>query len=150
MQGYSTEPAGRQAIGILNIVFGILGVLGWGLATLGAMAAMFVGGAVGAAGRETGPLGALIGGLGFIALVIFVAHAALSGLLIAGGASILNMRPNGRRLSLIYAWITTILHAIGLVMSGFHSLLPSLGGLVYPIILLVLLNQPDWKAAFPE
>jgi hypothetical protein len=151
MQNYgATEPAGRQAIGILNIVFGVLGVLGWGLLSLVTIVMVGLGGAVGIGSQGLGPLAAIIGGFGLVALVYLLGHAILSGMLISGGIGILNMRRDGRRKTLTYAWITVILHLIGLVFSAFHTTPAALRGAVNPVVLLVVLNQPDCKAAFPD
>lgn len=149
MQNYgASEPAGKQAIGILNIVFGIGGLLWWGFLSLAAIAALALGGAIGFGGLA--PLGAVIGVFGVLMLVYVLGHAILSGMLISGGTGILNGRADGRRKSLTYAWISVILHGIWLVLSGFHTTPMALAGAVYPVVLLVLLNQPDWKAAFPD
>jgi hypothetical protein len=150
MESYGSEPAGKQAIGIINIVWGALGALGWCAMGVGALFVGGIGGAIAASGADGGgAVGGLIGGLALFAGLIFLANAALHGLLIAGGISILQNKPNGRRLSLTYAWIAAVLAVAGVLLSGFHATVPGIIGLIYPVVLLVLLNQPDWKAAFP-
>lgn len=150
MNNYGGEPTGKQAIGIINIIWGILGVLGWCFLGLGAVFVGGVGGIIAASGAEGGAVvGGAMGVLGLIMGIVFLANAALHGMLVAGGISILQNKPNGRRLSLTFAWIATVLSVVGILLSGFSMSLPGIVGLVYPIVLLVLLNQPDWKAAFP-
>jgi hypothetical protein len=110
--------------------------------------AILAGGAI-ASTHEGGPVGALIGVVGLVMVAIFIGNVVFSGLLIAGGISILGMKANGRRLTLTYAWIASTLHVLGILVSGFTFTVPALVALAYPIVLIVLLNQPDWKAAFP-
>ena len=103
---------------------------------------------MGTSGGEGAAAGGLVAGAGIILAILSLAGMATSILLIAGGVGILKMAPWGRTLSLLFAWITIALNVVQLLVSGFSTVLCNLLGVVYPIVLLVLLNQPDWKSAF--
>lgn len=153
MQDYggAQEPAGRQVIGILNIVWGALN------AALAALfifvsAAVLAGGAVLGASNSEGaaPLGGLVAAGGLIGIIFFGAYLVLSVMLIAGGSGILKMQPKGYTTTMLVAWISLALNIAQLIMTGFGSGMCNFIGMVYPVVLLILLNQPDWKRAFGQ
>jgi hypothetical protein len=90
----------------------------------------------------------LIAAGGVMLMVFSLISLAISVLLIAGGVGILKMASWGRTVSLVYAGIAVLTNVAQLVMTGFHSILCNVIGLIYPIVLLVMLNQEDWKSAF--
>jgi len=143
---YRVPPSGAQAIGILNILFGFLGSLPWLFVLLGGSLLGLFGGAV--AGSGGGPAGALLGVFGGMVVVGALLGMALHLMLLASGIGILQLAPWGRTLALVYAWLSVLFQAFTLVSSGFASSFCSLLGLVYPVVLLVVLNQPDWKETF--
>lgn len=150
MQSYGPQPpAGHQAIGVLNIVFGAVGLILSALALLGSTMIAALGGALATQG-ETGPLGGLVAGGGAVLTVLSLASLAVAGLLVAGGIGILQMQPWGRKLSLAHAWAAVVINVVHLLIGGFSGALCQLVALIYPVVLLVLLNQPDWKAAFSD
>lgn len=139
-------PANAQLIGILNLVFGVVGALPWLLLLLGGGLLTALGGAF--LGAGSAPAGGALGLAGGMVMIIAVIGMALSVLLLASGVGILQLAPWGRTLGLVYAWASVLLQAWTLITSGFGSGLCSLLGLVYPIVLLVVLNRDDWKEAF--
>lgn len=151
MQSYGPQPpAGQQAIGVLNIVFGVIGLVFGLLILMGGAFLAALGGMVGASGPDTAPVGGIMSAGGVFTVLLALGFIAVNALGIAGGVGILKMAPWGRSLSLIYAWIAVALNVVQLLLTGFSATLCSLVGIIYPVVLLVLLNQPDWKAAFGE
>lgn len=145
---------GLTAIAIMNLSFGALGVIVALTAIVAASAQMsrtFV------SDSETGLL--------FLGLFINICNLANSGLGIASGFGLLRVKPWGRLAALAYAtvWIlsTIVGHFLSIIVAKFKSLPPDqmqmeivmLAAsvaltLIYPIILITLLNRQTWKRQF--
>jgi hypothetical protein len=145
---YKAPPAGAQVIGILNILFGVLGAFPWLLVLLGGGALALLGGAAATQGGDAAVGGGVVGAVGGLVMLLAVVGMALSALLLASGIGVLKLAPWGRTLGLVYAIAALVLNVVNLFVSGFASLPCNLLALVYPIVLLVVLNQQDWKDAF--
>jgi hypothetical protein len=136
---------GLQVIGVLNIVFGAIStaISLFALAATGLLA-MF-GGMMTAAAPEAAPVGGILGLVGGLLMLIIGIGLIFSILLIVAGAGVLKRAPWGRTMSLVWAVTALLLQLIGLP----GSLNPvGILTIAYAIALLVLLNNPDWKAEF--
>lgn len=148
----SQRPMPATVFGILNIVFGSLGLLCSPLSFIGAFAAEKV--------IQYAPpfkiwlaVGAVVG--------VFAA-----GWLLASGIGLLRLRKWALNGSLIYAWFAIVWAILGTVMNiialvgGMVTLAPEalpgfiggiiggMIGLVYPILMLVFLRRPQVRQAF--
>jgi hypothetical protein len=138
---YAHRP-GAQIIAVVNIVLGVLGGLGW-------LALVLAGGFLTGLGISFLPAAGVVAGgfaaLGGLLTLFGLAFVVLHVMLVAGGVGILKGSPSGRSLSLTFAWVTLVLGLIQLVVSGFTSLPCNAVDFIYSIVLLVVLNQTDWK-----
>ena len=79
--------------------------------------------------------------------VLGLAGAVFAALLAAGGLGTWQVKPYGRRFSLLAAGGTILTMALAVVLFGL-SFGFFLLGVVYPVLVLILYNLPGWRAAF--
>lgn len=76
-----------------------------------------------------------------------MAGAAFAAVLLVGGIGTWQVKPYGRKLSLIAAAATIILNGLASILFDFPFTY-FLMGAIYPVILFIVFNLPKWKAAF--
>jgi hypothetical protein len=132
--------SGMTAVGVLNIIFGLLGGAAAGLAFAGG--AMLASGAISSDEVQsslTSGEAAIVTGLAGVLVLLFI-------VLFSAGIGVLRLAPSGRVLSLFYAWAALALVAVRAALNGPD--LDTITSSIYPIVLIVLFSRPRWKAAF--
>ncbi len=165
------RPASATVFGILNIIFGAIGILG-----LVYWAAMFFA----AKPDPNNPVMGIVAGNPMLALwtkASFVLGGVASVVLLLSGIGLLQLQPWARTASIIYAVYSIVMAVVGLVVSYFflfgplmelaqHSRGPveaaaafggaigAIGGpflsVIYPILLLIFMKRPNVVAAFRD
>jgi hypothetical protein len=163
------RPTSVTVFGILNIVFGVLGLCGM----VFTIAILFGGFDVGA----DNPVMEIMEGNAFLDVyqkagiaLGFIATIAL----IAAGIALLQMRRWGRTVSIVYACYAILSTLVGIVINFFFLMMPMLEragdaagperaglvggavggtlggcvGLIYPVLLLYFMLRPNVRAAF--
>ncbi|MGO9643091.1 MAG: hypothetical protein ACLP1Y_17510 [Candidatus Acidiferrales bacterium] len=139
------RPTGVTVIGIFQIAFGVLAILGGLMAFgLGSAVALHRAAFGGAFGAVAGALGAI---LGIILLVIGVLYIVL-------GIGMLKLFNWARILTLVFTALAALLHVLRLLraMTHFMFIFASWNVIVLAICVLILwyLLQPNVKQAFGE
>lgn len=163
------RPTSVVVLGILNIVFGVIGMCGVCVGAFG----LFSGNAT----EGLPPFMVEIFEHPLYVIwtwVSFPISAVTTIMLLAGGVLLLQMRPEGRKLSLWYAWIALLMGLLGTGITLMLMLGPALSAmsssgdemaavmaismligipcglacsLIYPIVLIYFLNRPHVIAA---
>jgi hypothetical protein len=123
--------AGMTVTGVLNLIFGLIGIM--------ASVAMLKGVPAPAADAAAAPSA--------MTWEFAAARMLVSAGIIAGGIGILRMSPLGRTLSLRFAVAWLLLNAIEPAVLHYPYARVLMGS-IYPLILVILCNLPGWKAAF--
>jgi len=174
MPGYRYRPTVVTVFGILNILFGVLGLCGLGFTTL-----------MLAADNDMNPLFRQNPALDLMrdnrAYMMFMKVGVVLGgivtvILIAAGIGLLRMKPWARQASINYAIYSVVMGLVGMVVNYFLLVQPlmekaqqlqgpedagamggAIGGMfggcfgqIYPIILLIFMCQKNVKQAFQQ
>ena len=139
---------GMTAIAALSLFVGVSGLLGSTAVISDGLGLTRVGTVTGAPSVGTTAAPPPAAGVNARVVAFGAVRGVLSILLVAGAIATLWVRPNGRRLSLVFAagWIR-----LGLVEPyalGYQFGWPSVTAAIYPFLLLAVFNSPSWRAAF--
>jgi hypothetical protein len=123
--------AGITVTGVLNLIFGVIGIL----ASVAMLKGVFA---------PAAPAGATPSALTW---EFATARMLVSVGILVGGIGLLRMSPRGRTLSLRFALAWLLLNAVEPAVLH-YSYAQVLIGSIYPLLLAILCKLPGWKAAF--
>lgn len=161
------RPTPVTVFGVLNIIFGGLGLLS---APFAIMALMVVDNTMRNPVLEIARRNPVVGGWMMLSNALGVLAAIV---LLAGGIGLLQLKPWGRKLSIGFAVYALVMGVIGMLITGIYivpallsqpqansaeaagavggaigGLVGGLVGLVYPLLLLIFMGRPAVVAAF--
>lgn len=139
---------GMTAIAALSLFVGVSGLIGSTAVISDGLGLTRIGTVTGA--PSVGTTGAPPPAAGVNAAVVAFGamRGVLSILLVAGAIGTLWVRPNGRRLSLLFAVGWILLGVVEPLALGYQFGWPVVTAALYPFLLLAAFNSPSWRAAF--
>ncbi len=137
---------GMTAIGVVNIVLGVIGCLFSLLVLVGGGVLAAGGGdfASHAGGNES--FGTMAQGAGMMVVLIGLVGLVTWLLTMISGVGVLMMRSWGRTLAMICGAVIIVVNVLSMISGGFGIM--TLATLVYGGLLVGLFMKPSWKMAF--
>ncbi len=137
---------GMTAIGVVNIVLGVIGCLFSLLLLVGGGVLAAGGGdfAAQAGGGEN--FGMMAQGAGLTVMVIGLVGLVTYLLTMISGIGVLMMRSWGRKLAMICGAVIIVVNVLSMISGGFGIM--TIAMLIYGGLLVGLVMKPSWKMAF--
>jgi hypothetical protein len=154
------RPTAATVIGILNIIFGGLGIISGLSAVLCAAAvSSYAGAAAGALSDlastygtdvATGAATAAIAGAGTLTLILSILGLLLAVALLIGGIGLLVNKKMGTLFTIIYACGTLLVTILQIALTPFGFGFFAIIGLAYPIVAFVFMMMPAVKTYYAD
>ncbi len=137
---------GMTAVGVVNIVLGVIGCLFSLLLRVGGGVLAASGGDFGAQAGGDESFGMVAQGAGMVVVLLGLVGLVTYLLTMISGIGVLMMRSWGRTLAMICGAVIIVMYLLSIISGGFGVV--SLAMLIYGGVLVGLFMKPSWKMAF--
>ena len=138
---------GMTAIGVVNIVLGVIGCLFSLLILVGGGVLAAAGGDIAAPAGSNESAGMMMAqGVGLLFVLIGLVSLVTWLLTMISGIGVLMMRSWGRTLAMVCGAVIIVVQVLSMISGSFGIL--SIGLLIYGGLLVGLFMKPSWKMAF--